>query len=494
MNYKINILLLLTLVFKADLNAEVFDGYTLFSPTGGGPSGATGGTSYLYDNDYNIIHTWVHSRGAASMPYLLPDSSIIYPFRVESPTMSAGGVGGGVAHIAWDGTILWEYIISNQTYQHHHDVQPLPNGNILVIAWEKKTATEAYAMGRVSLDNPLNEMWSTAILELEMVHPNGANIVWEWHLWDHLVQDSDQSLPGYGTVSAHPQLMDINYGEVGGGGGPGGSNADWMHINAIDYNPFLDQIVISSRHQNEIYIIDHSTTTAEAAGHTGGNSGKGGDFLYRWGNPSAYDRGSNSSQRLDSQHGVNWIKEGYPGQGNLILFNNNYGNLTSAVFEISPPLNSDSTNYIINETEPFGPNELEWMHTGDFHSNVQSGAFRLSNGNTLVSVADDATIFEVDSLGNTVWNYEYPGANIMIARSQKYSIDFFGGSDSTGFPDYIIGDVNFDSSNDVFDLIYVVDMHYGFYPKTPPADINEDSEVNFQDVMALIYQVMNYLR
>lgn len=43
MNYKINILLLLTLVFKADLNAEVFDGYTLFSPTGGGPSGATGG-------------------------------------------------------------------------------------------------------------------------------------------------------------------------------------------------------------------------------------------------------------------------------------------------------------------------------------------------------------------------------------------------------------------------------------------------------------------
>ena len=117
-------------------------------------------------------------------------------------------------------------------------------------------------------------MWSTAILELEIVPPNGANIVWEWHLWDHLVQDSDPSLPGYGVVSEHPELMDINYGDVGGGGGPGGSNADWMHINAIDYNPLLDQIVISSRHQNEIYIIDHSTTTEEASGHTGGNSGK----------------------------------------------------------------------------------------------------------------------------------------------------------------------------------------------------------------------------
>jgi hypothetical protein len=37
-------------------------------------------------------------------------------------------------------------------------------------------------------------------------------------------------------------------------------------------------------------------------------------------------------------------------------------------------------------------------------------------------------------------------------------------------------------------------MHYGFYQKTPPADINEDSEINFQDVMAIIYQIMNYLR
>ena len=487
--------------------AEVFDGYTLFSPTGGGPGGGTGGTSYLLDNNMNTVHTWQHPRGAASMPYLLADSSIIYPYRVVSPTMSAGGVGGGIAHIAWDGTLLWQYEVSNDNYQHHHDVQPLPNGNILVVAWERKTAAEAYAMGRHTIDNPLGEMWSTAIFELEMVPPNQANIVWEWHLWDHLVQDHDPALPGYGVISNHPELMDINHGDVGGGGGPGGSNADWMHINAIDYNPHLDQIVISSRHQNEVYIIDHSTTTEEAAGHTGGNSGKGGDFLYRWGNPQVYNRGTSNHQQLDSQHGVNWIPEGYPGSGNLILYNNNYGNQSSAVFELVTPLSPDSSIYLISGSQPFGPLGPTWVHTGGFHSNVQSGAFRLPNGNTLISVADDAIVFEVDSLGSNVWSYSFGGTNTMIARAQKYSVDFLGGGDTTGFPDYRLGDVNFDENIDIYDLCYTIDMvvmpncmatescfNEEFYEPFPPADFNEDSVIDYLDIMAFVYKIMQFDR
>ena len=487
--------------------AEVFDGYTLFSPTGGGPGGGTGGTSYLLDNNMNTVHTWQHPRGAASMPYLLADSSIIYPYRVVSPTMSAGGVGGGIAHIAWDGTLIWQYEVSDDNYQHHHDVQPLPNGNILVVAWERKTAAEAYAMGRHTIDNPLGEMWSTAIFELEMVPPNQANIVWEWHLWDHLVQDHDPALPGYGVISNHPELMDINHGDVGGGGGPGGSNADWMHINAIDYNPHLDQIVISSRHQNEVYIIDHSTTTEEAAGHTGGNSGKGGDFLYRWGNPQVYNRGTSNHQQLDSQHGVNWIPEGYPGAGNLILYNNNYGNQSSAVFELVTPLSPDSSIYLISGSQPFGPLGPTWVHTGGFHSNVQSGAFRLPNGNTLISVADDAIVFEVDSLGSNVWSYSFGGTNTMIARAQKYSVDFLGGGDTTGFPDYRLGDVNFDENIDIYDLCYTIDMvvmpncmatescfNEEFYEPSPPANFNDDSEIDYLDIMAFVYKIMQFDR
>ena len=53
-------------------------------------------------------------------------------------------------------------------------------------------------------------------------------------------------------------------------------------MNAVDYNAEFDQLMISVHNLSEVWIIDHSTTTAEAAGHTGGRSGKGGDILYRW--------------------------------------------------------------------------------------------------------------------------------------------------------------------------------------------------------------------
>ena len=150
-----------SLFFTFYLHAEVYEGYTLFTPMSAQEDVPS---THLMNNYYEILHSWYHDYGPASMPYLLPDSSIIYPYRVPFPTMEAGGVGGGVQRITWDGDILWEYIYSDENYQHHHDVEPLPSGNVLIIVWEKKSAQEAYDMGRETISNPLNQMWSTAIL------------------------------------------------------------------------------------------------------------------------------------------------------------------------------------------------------------------------------------------------------------------------------------------------------------------------------------------
>ena len=109
----------LFIFFFTFLYSQVYEGYTLFTPKSAQGSGAT---TFLINNDHDIINSWTHEFGPASMPYLLPDSSIIYPYRVANPTMQAGGVGGGIEKLSWNGEKLWEYTFSDSQYQHHHDV------------------------------------------------------------------------------------------------------------------------------------------------------------------------------------------------------------------------------------------------------------------------------------------------------------------------------------------------------------------------------------
>ena len=474
---------------------NVFEGYTLFTPQ------TPGGTiqTRLMDNNFNNVHTWTHSRGPASMAYLVSgqtygfegtgfeNSILVYPYRVANPTMDSGGVGGGVQILNWDGDILWSFELSDNQYQHHHDIQVLPNGNILMIAWERFYQSTWSAMGRTSVNNNLNQMWGTAILEVQPNLEDGTHeIVWEWHIFDHLVQDQGSQFDAtYGNISDHPELMDINCGNVGSTG-PGQANADWMHINAIDYNAELDQIALSSRFQSEIYIIDHSTTTEEAASHSGGNSGMGGDFLYRWGNPQNYDRGNNSDQILDDQHSVNWIDIGSPGEGNLILFNNNHGNNASAGLELMPPLNEDGT-YRLDDGLAYAPISPEWLYYpgSGFHTSVQGGCFRLPNGNTLLTEADDTEMREVTYEGIIVWEYDFPGNNnSLIARADKYAIDYFDQED-------ILGDLNYDNIINVLDVIMLVNMAVDVAEDDLNGDMNGDGGINILDVVILVGIILN---
>jgi hypothetical protein len=237
--------------------------------------------------------------------YLLEDGDLLRSGNVISPFFNAGGKGGVIQRLDWASNVLWEFDISDADHCQHHDIFPMPNGNVLAVVWEKHTIAEALAAGRdpALLDDGL---WSEAILELQPIGTDSAAIVWEWHLWDHLVQDFDPLQQNHGVVTDHPELVNINYI-----GGPP-TQEDWIHMNAVYYNADLDQIIASAHNFDEIWVIDHSTTTAEAAGHTGGSHGRGGDLLYRWGNPITYDRGTVADERFFGQHNVQWIRPGCP--------------------------------------------------------------------------------------------------------------------------------------------------------------------------------------
>jgi hypothetical protein len=166
--------------------------------------------------------------------------------------------------------------------------------------------------------------------------------------------------------------------------------------------------VLSVRGNNEIWIIDHATTKAEAAGHTGGRSGKGGDLIYRWGNPAAYGRGTQADRQLIQQHDALWIPDGYPGAGHMTIFNNGYERGWSSIEEIVLPIDANG-RYTLAAGKAFGPEKPVWHYEArnrtDFFSSEISGAHRLPNGNTLICAGVVGHLFEITPTGEVVWQY-----------------------------------------------------------------------------------------
>jgi hypothetical protein len=376
---------------------NVFDGKILFAPM-------WGTTTYLIDNTGAVNHMWSSSFIPGVAVWWLGDGTILRTIRVGAGP-GTGGAGGGVQKVQWDGTVVWDFRYNSNGVLSHHDVKTLPNGNVLLIAWETKTYAEAVQAGRNPSHIPTSGFLPDHVIEVKPTGPTSGDIVWEWHVWDHLIQDYDSSKDNYGVVGDHPELIDVNYGSDFMG------ISDWLHTNSIDYNPEFDQILISVHNFNEIWVIDHSTATEEAAGHTGGNSGKGGDLLYRWGNPQAYRAGTTSDRIFYGEHDATWIKPGYPGEGDILVFNNGVnrpGGSYSSIDEITPPVNENG-EYYLEPDSAYGPGVETWTYIANppssFYANQISGAERLKDGDTLICDGTAGKFFEVTSGGTTVWQY-----------------------------------------------------------------------------------------
>jgi hypothetical protein len=427
-------------------------GYLLYEPS-------SGTYTYLLNKKGEVVHIWNADLNSLNS-YLQPNGHLIRLERDEDfPTFAAGGQAGRIREYDWDGKILWNFKYYSETELIHHDIEVMPNGNILAISYEAFTPKEAIAMGKDPEHIPKAGIWLDKIIEIQPSKPEGGKIVWEWHMKDHLVQDLDDTKANYGVVAENPRK--INFNIPSGEAGPPmtqeqvdhmkqtgmmTSNAtvdnrgsDLTHTNAISYNPDLDQIVISVPGFSEILVIDHSTSTEEAKGSTGGKAGHGGDLLYRWGNSVNYGQGTKDDQRLFAQHDVKWIPKGYPGDGKLMVFNNDIRNPEgklpnmwaalggadspeinvtiadvgnySAIYEWAIPKDSEG-NYSITDGGAFGPKEPDWSYLApdkySFYSAFISGAHRLKNGHTLITQGMQGRFFEIDADGEVVWEYWNP--------------------------------------------------------------------------------------
>lgn len=422
------------------ITEDAHEGYTLFTVFK---------ETYLINNCGEVINQWTSSFPPGNSVYLLPNGNLLRAGRTDSTDITFGGQGGVVEIYGWEGNLIWQYFYDTPTMRQHHDIYPMPNGNVLILAATIMSNSEAIQAGRNPALLTESELYNEQLIEVTPIDFNNANIVWEWNIKDHLVQDFDATKDNFGDVGLSPNKLDINFLN----GGSGASN--WLHINSIQYNEERDQIVLGSRHMSEIWIIDHSTTTTEAASNTGGTYGKGGDFLYRWGNPQSYRQGTSANRTLFGQHTPHFIPSDLPNAGKIILYNNGIERTPSysQVDIISLPESSLGVyDYTANTAYlPVNPDYTYEEHTSgssDFYSAIVSSAQQLPNGNILICEGNQGHFFEINSNEEKVWEYinpvnsntgsissqgnPPPNANLTF-RAEKYSTDYeaFAGRDLT---------------------------------------------------------------
>jgi len=416
-----------------------YDGYNLVFPH-------NQAQVYLLDNCGRIVHQWEDEAQfrPGNIAYITQEGNLLKAKRtgdISQDAIWAGGGGHFVEMLDWDNNLLWSYGLNNESERLHHDIEMLPNGNVLMIAWEALTTEEAIAIGRDTALISQDALWPDQILEYD---PSLDSIVWRWRAIDHLVQDFDDTKPNFGMVEDNPNKINLNYDTNDG-------KADWMHCNSIDFDPLNNHILLSVPTFSEFWIIDHSTSTEEAAGSTGGFGGKGGDLLYRWGNPAAYNQGTEDDRKSFYQHDVHYIGEfldpWHPLVGKIGFFNNRVGDDFSTANILSQDYDMYMNVFGMQDGR-FLPEETDVTITHpvpqEMYSTGLSSFQVLNNDNYLLSSGRFGYSFEMTSDSQEiVWEYKTPTNgpatasqgdtlainNNLTFRLKRYPLDFAGFAD-----------------------------------------------------------------
>lgn len=389
------------LTFTSD---KITDAYTLFSP-------AASKNVYLINNCGDLVHEWNTAFMPGQAIKLKDNGDLVRTGRIDNDNFNdAGGLGGRIETLDWDGKVKWGYNYSSPTHTGHHDMCVLPNGNILLMIWELKTISEGVAAGRKAEYIPHKGLWTEQLIEFKPVGTDSAVIVWKWDVWDHLVQDLDSTKANYGVVADHPEKIDVNYNKV--------DHPCWVHFNSVDYNAELNQVMVSSRAYSEIWIIDHDTAAT-------GNSKS--DLLFRYGNPAAYNRGTAADAKLFYQHDARWVKCGTKYEDAIMVFNNGTTRPAGqySTIETWLPGKNNEGKYAIQSNGTYNATSL-WVYNennkhGRFFSRRISSVDLLPNGHVRVCSGNEGRFFEIDEQENIVWQYICPISlgGIPVSQGEK---------------------------------------------------------------------------
>jgi len=395
---------------------RAFDGYTFYFGSYGDGRTSVQKDTFLRDSNGKVVHRWkdnLYTPDGVSA-YLLENGLLLRTgARYNWKQLEAFPLGthGVIQLVDWDSKVLWSFDYCQlSSYCLHHDIAPLPNGNILAMVVDVLSYDEAAAMGWERQPTKNGVVYSERLIEIEPnLKTGGSRIVWQWNSRDHLIQDHDARSWNFGDVAANPGKIDPNFARMSRMFIQG----QLFHLNSIDYSADLDQIIVSSATNGEVWVIDHAISTEQARTSLG-------DLLYRYGNPAAHRTGNAQNQILYWQHDAHWTGEA----GEIQVFNN--GALRGADGKPNPNevflgLLDDAYSNIMRMKLPLTedhrydlrvPPKITWSYNADgsegFFSPFMSSARSLPNGNVIMVQSHNNRVLEVTAAGEKVADYQLP--------------------------------------------------------------------------------------
>ena len=251
-----------------------------------------------------------------------------------------------------------------------HELDEMPNGDLMMLSSPLKSDVDLTALGFSS---------SATIIDcvLQDVRPNGQ-LGWEWRASDHISA----------AESTHPMKMTVN----------GQTVYDIFHCNSIDTDTVSDNVLLSSRQTDAVYLID--TASGTIIWKMGGNSPNHdhAEILAITDDPVG---------AFHAQHDARFEPD-----GDISLYDNQTWDIDLA---------ARGVEYHIDTAA--GTATLVWSYASpDGRDSTATGSFRRLDGgndNTIGWGYMANTLFtEVDAAGNVMLNVTFPAGDFAY-RVQK---------------------------------------------------------------------------
>jgi hypothetical protein len=345
---------------------------------------SVGRNAYVVDMEGYIVHTWTVQDTIGLVPVLTDQGHVL---------LSRSGGVADVEEQDWDGNQVRVYSpptvdTHGAPRQHiiHHRAYWIPDagnvhyGHVTQQARQVYTQAEAIAAGRTIQTG--STFQPTTLMEYNNADP--PQVIWQWQAFDNLGAGQ------YDKIDPNIPTPDT----------------DFNHVNSVTYDSTRNWMLFSSNNHYEFYGIDYNTKK----------------IVYRFGCPANWDstkqyptadatrlgRISLNDQWLFNNHDVRPTVPGTPG-GTIMIWNNgNFPTTRGAIsYEVNPELDKVVYRWPGTATATTADQGANMTIGGG----VQSGATRMPNGNTVLSVASDGHVVEGTQSGLVAWEYKLPFTN-----------------------------------------------------------------------------------